>query len=101
MTDAETTLTTVMRNPGDKDVGFCKDGRWRNDRFDAIEAQSSTGSDPKKREDLVKPALREFKERAHQIPLERQVVPRAARANVDVVHRAEHHLTVQRVSGGR
>jgi peptide/nickel transport system substrate-binding protein len=101
VTDAETTLTPVLRNPGDKGVGFYNYGRSRNDRFDAIAAQSSTEADPKKREELVKAALREWKEQVHTIPLHRQVIPWAARANVDVVHRADNYLTVEWVSVGR
>ena len=53
VTDAETTLTPVMRNNlGEKGVGFYNYGRSRNDKLDALAAQSSTEADPKKREEL-------------------------------------------------
>jgi peptide/nickel transport system substrate-binding protein len=95
ITDAETTLTPVMRNNlGDKGVGAYNYGKSRNDRFDALAAQSSNEADPKKREELVKAALREWKEQVHTIPLHRQVIPWAARANVDVVHRPDNWLEV-------
>jgi peptide/nickel transport system substrate-binding protein len=94
VTDAETTLTPVMRNLGDKGVGLYNYGRSRNDRFDALAAQSTTEPDPRKREALVKAALREWKEQVHTIPLHRQMVPWAARAHVDVVHRADNWLEV-------
>ena len=94
VTDAETTLTPVMRNPGPKGEGLYNYGRSRNDRFDALAAQSTTEPDPRKREALVKAALREWKEQVHTIPLHRQVVPWAARAHVDVVHRADNWLEV-------
>jgi peptide/nickel transport system substrate-binding protein len=94
VTDAETTLTPVMRNLGDKGVGLYNYGRSRNDRFDALAAQSSVEADVKKREELIKTALREWKEQAHTIPLHRQVIPWAARSNVTVVHRADNWLEV-------
>jgi peptide/nickel transport system substrate-binding protein len=94
VTDAETTLTPVMRNPGPRGEGLYNYGRSRNDRFDALAAQSTTEPDPRKREGLVKAALREWKEQVHTIPLHRQMVPWAARAHVDVVHRADNWLEV-------
>ena len=94
VTDAETTLTPVMRNLGDKGVGLYNYGRSRNDRFDALAAQSSVEADVKKREELIKAALKEWKEQVHTLPLHRQVIPWAARSNVTVVHRADNWLEV-------
>jgi peptide/nickel transport system substrate-binding protein len=82
VTDAETTLTPVMRNPGTKGEGLYNYGRSRNDRLDALAAQSSVEADPKKRETLIRQALAEWKQQIHSIPLHRQVIPWAARSNV-------------------
>jgi peptide/nickel transport system substrate-binding protein len=102
VTDAETVLTPVMRNNlGEKGIGFYNYGHSRNDTFDALAAQSSVEPDPKKREALVKAALREFKESVHTLPLHRQVIPWAARSNVTVVPRADNWLEVQWVSVGK
>jgi len=100
ITDAETTLTPVLRNPGEKGVGFYNYGRSRNDKFDALAAQSSVEADTRKREQLVKAALKEFKESVHTLPLHRQVIPWAARSNVNVVHRADNWFEVQWVTVG-
>ena len=94
VTDAETTLTPVMRNLGDRGVGLYNYGRSRNDRFDALAAQSSVEPDARKREELIKAALKEWKEQVHTIPLHRQVIPWAARSNVSVVHRPDNWLEV-------
>jgi len=95
VTDAEPTLTPVLRNNlGEKGIGFYNYGHAKNDKADALAAQSSTEPDPKKREVLVKAALTEFKEAVEVIPLHRQVIPWAARANVNVVHRADNWLEV-------
>jgi peptide/nickel transport system substrate-binding protein len=101
VTDAETTLTPVMRNPGAKGEGLYNYGRSRNDKFDALAAASSIEPDAKKREGLVKAALAEWKEQVHSIPLHRQVIPWAARSNVGVVHRADNFVEVSWVQIGR
>ncbi|MFN8898302.1 MAG: ABC transporter substrate-binding protein [Pseudomonadota bacterium] len=95
VTDAETTLTPVMRNPGPKGEGLYNYGRSRNDRFDALAAQSTTEADPKKRESLIRAALREWKDQVHTIPLHRQVIPWAMRANVTAVHRPDNWLLAE------
>ena len=100
VTDAETTLTPVMRNLGEKGVGLYNYGRSRNDKFDALAAQSSVEADAKKREELIKTALREWREQVHTIPLHRQVIPWAARSNVTLVHRADNWLEVAWVTLG-
>ena len=102
VTDAETTLTPVMRNNlGEKGIGFYNYGHSRNDTFDALAAKSSVEPDPKKREELVKAALREWKENVHTLPLHRQVIPWAARSNVTVVPRADNWFEVQWVTVGK
>ena len=73
ITDAEITLTPVLRNRGDKGVGFYNYGSSRNDKFDALAAASSTEADPKKREDLVKAALQEYHDAVNTLPLHRQI----------------------------
>jgi peptide/nickel transport system substrate-binding protein len=99
VTDAETTLTPVMRNNlGEKGIGFYNYGHSRNDKLDALAAQSSTEADPKKREALIKAALREYREQFTALPLHRQVIPWAARSNVNVVHRADNWFEVSWVT---
>jgi peptide/nickel transport system substrate-binding protein len=100
--DAEVVLTPVMRNnAGSKGVGFYNYGHSRNDKLDALAAQSSVEPDPKKREEIVKAALREFKDQVTTIPLHRQVIPWAARSNVEVVHRPDNWLEVAWVRIGK
>jgi peptide/nickel transport system substrate-binding protein len=94
VTDAETTITPVLRNAGAGGQGLYNYGRVVNDKFDQMAAASSVEADPKKREELVKAALREYTSQAHLIPLHRQVIPWAARTNVNAVHRADNWLEV-------
>jgi peptide/nickel transport system substrate-binding protein len=92
VTDAETTITPVLRARGDKGQGLFNYGNVRNDRFEQLAVASSIEADPKQREEFVKAALREYREQVHVIPLHRQVIPWAARSNVDAVHRADNWL---------
>lgn len=94
VTDAETTLTPVMRTVAPGGAGTFNYGRVSNPKFDQLAIQSSSEGDPKKREQLVKAALLEWKEQVHTIPLHRQVIPWAARSNVEVVHRPDNWLEV-------
>ena len=94
VTDAETTLTPVMRFPAEGGIGLYNWGRVRNEKFEFAAVAQSQEPDAKKREELVKAALREYKSQVHLIPLHRQVVPWAARSNVDVTHRADNWLEV-------
>jgi peptide/nickel transport system substrate-binding protein len=98
VTDAETSMTPLMRIRGEKGVGLYNYGNVRNEKFDALAAQSSIEPDPKKREELVKAALREWREQVHTIPLHRQVIPWASRSNVTAVHRADNWLEVNWVT---
>jgi peptide/nickel transport system substrate-binding protein len=94
VTDAETTITPVLRAYGEKGVGLFNYGRVKNEKFEELAKASSVEPDPKKREDLVKGALREYTQQAHLLPLHRQVIPWAARSNIDAVHRADNWLEV-------
>jgi len=93
VTDAETTLTPVLRNlQPTGGIGSYNYGRSTNAKFDDLAARSSVEADPVKRKELVMAALTEWKEQVHTIPLHRQVIPWAARSNVTAVHRADNYL---------
>ena len=91
----------LRNNLGEKGIGFYNYGKARNDKADALALQSSTEADPKKREEIVKAALREFKDQVAVIPLHRQVIPWAARCTVNVVHRADNWFEAQWVTIGK
>ncbi len=92
ITDAETTLTPILRNRGTGGVGDYNYGNTRNPKLDELAAASSQEPDPRRREELIKAALREHNEQVHHLPLHRQVIPWAARQNIDVVHRPDNWL---------
>jgi peptide/nickel transport system substrate-binding protein len=92
ITDAETTLTPVLRTRGDGGTGSWNFGRASDAKLDELAAASSREADPKKREQLVKAALTRAKEQVLYIPLHRQMIPWVARSNVQVVHRPDNWL---------
>ena len=98
ITDAEVTLTPVLRNRGADGVGAWNYGNFKDEALDAAAAASSREADPKKREELIKTALKINRDNVHYLPLHRQVIPWAARSNVSVVHRADNWLEVQWVT---
>ncbi|HEY9105618.1 MAG TPA: ABC transporter substrate-binding protein [Roseateles sp.] len=101
ITDAEVILTPVFRHRGAKGVGDYNYGNFRNDRADALAAQSSVEPDPKKREQLIRGALQALREEVNIIPLHRQVIPWAARANVTPVHRPDNFVELAWVTISR
>jgi len=98
VTDAETTLTPVMRTPGPGGIGSFNYGRSSNAKFDDLALKSGTEADPAKRKELILAALTEWKEQVHTIPLHRQVIPWGARSNVTASHRADNFLMWQWVT---
>jgi peptide/nickel transport system substrate-binding protein len=92
ITDAETTLTPLLRTRGEGGIGAWNFGQIANARLDELAAASSREADPVKREQLIKAALQQHKDQVLTLPLHRQVVPWAVRQNIDVVHRADNWL---------
>ncbi len=95
ITDAETVLTPVLRNRGASGVGDYNYGNYKNAKLDEAAAASSKEPDAKKREALIKQALLAHNEEINTLPLHRQVIPWAARSNVNVVHRADNFVEYQ------
>jgi peptide/nickel transport system substrate-binding protein len=94
VTDAETTITPVMRFPAPGGIGLYNWGRVKNDKLEQLAAAQGVEPDAKKREELVKAALREWRDQVHAVPLHRQMIPWAVRSNVDAVHRADNWLEI-------
>jgi peptide/nickel transport system substrate-binding protein len=102
VTDAETTLTPVLRNlQPTGGIGSYNYGRSTNAKFDDLAARSSVEADPAKRRELILAALTEWKEQVHTIPLHRQVIPWGARANVSAVHRPDNYFVWEWVTIGK
>ncbi|MDT8998930.1 ABC transporter substrate-binding protein [Paucibacter sp. APW11] len=100
ITDAEIMMTPVLRNRAENGVGYNNFGGFKNDKADPLAAASSVEADAAKREQLIKSALREYKEAVNIIPLHRQMIPWGVRQNVNAVHRSDNWLEVAWVKIG-
>jgi len=95
VTDAETTLTPIYRTRAAGGIGDFNYGQVNNPKMDQLAAASSKEPDAKKREQLIKAAIKEHNDQVHHIPLHRQYIPWAMRSNVEAVHRADNFLEWQ------
>ena len=93
ITDAETTMTPLLRSRAGNGIGDYNYGNFKNVKFDEAAAASSKEADPMKREALIKTALLALNDEINTLPLHRQVIPWATRSNISVVHRADNVLT--------
>jgi peptide/nickel transport system substrate-binding protein len=100
ITDAETSMTPLYRNRGAGGVGAYNYGNVRNDKADELAGKSSVEGDPAKREALVKAALKAYRDAIVVIPLHRQVIPWAVRANVTAAHKADNYVELKWFSVG-
>jgi peptide/nickel transport system substrate-binding protein len=100
ITDAYTTFEQVMHSRGENGIGYYNWGNFKDAKLDELIDASAKEPDPARREQLVKAAMRQHNEQVHHIPLHRQVIPWAARSNVNVVHRADNWLEWQWVTVG-
>jgi peptide/nickel transport system substrate-binding protein len=91
VTDAQTTLSPVLRSRDEKTGnGSFNYGRYVNPKLDALIDAAAVETDPAKRKTIVTQALTEHNEQIHHVPLHRQVIPWAMRANVSAVHRPDN-----------
>jgi peptide/nickel transport system substrate-binding protein len=95
ITDGQTTFDQIYHSKTASGKGDWNWGDVKNPTIDALEEQQAQEADPKKREVIVRKLLKEMNEQVHYLPLHRQVIPWAARSNVDVVHRPDNWLEYQ------
>ena len=100
ITDAETSMTPLYRNRAPGGIGAYNYGNYRNDKADELAGKSSVEGDPVKREALVKAALQAYREDIAVIPLHRQMIPWAVRANVTPAHKADNYVELKWFSVG-
>lgn len=98
ITDAETLFTSHLRHRGAKGEGEYNRGNFRDDELDATVAASSHEADPELRKGLIKKAFKREAEQLHYLPLHRQYLAWAARADLSAVQRPDGWLEWRWVS---
>jgi peptide/nickel transport system substrate-binding protein len=89
--DAFFTLQPVLSTQNGKGDGDFNYGRYTNSsKFDALVNEIKTEMNPDKRLALIRAAIAAHNAEIHLLPLHRQVIPWAARSNVEVPHRADN-----------
>jgi peptide/nickel transport system substrate-binding protein len=91
-TDPGFTLTPVIHGRTGGGKGDFNSGRYRDDALDALIDSVEAELDPAKRRALMLDAFKRVREQVYTIPLHRQMIPWAERANVHTVHRADNVL---------
>jgi peptide/nickel transport system substrate-binding protein len=91
-TDAIFTLQPVLHSRNDKGDGDYNWGNYKDEAFDAMIDDAKGDTDPKHRQETINKAMQYFHDHVFMIPLHLQVIPWAARSNVEVVHRADNWL---------
>jgi peptide/nickel transport system substrate-binding protein len=94
-TDAIFTLQPVLSTWNGKGDGDYNYGRYSNAKLDELTARIKTDMNFEERLDLIHDALAAHNAEVNHIPLHRQVIPWASRANVTVVHRADNYVIPQ------
>ena len=96
-TDAIFTLQPVLATFNGKGDGDYNYGRYTNSaKFDALVAEIKNEMNADKRLALIRRALELNKDEINVLPLHRQVIPWAVRANVDTPHRADNNVWAYR-----
>jgi len=89
-TDAIFVLQPVLSSYNGKGDGDFNYGRYTNARIDALTARIKVDMDATERLDLIHQAFLAQNAEINLLPLYRQVIPWATRANVSVVHRPDN-----------
>jgi len=95
--DAFYSLDALVRTRGQDGGGEFNLGRYSNPRADALIARIKAEPDAAARKQLMAQALQLVKDDVAYIPLHDQVIPWAARKNVELVHRADNRVDMRLV----
>ena len=91
ITDAQTMLSPVLHSPDPRTgSGSFNYGRYTNPKLDALIDAAAVETNGEKRREIIRQAIAEHNAQVHHVPLHRQMIPWAMRANVTVVHRADN-----------
>ena len=91
-TDGAFVLQPVLHSYSGEGDGDYNYGRYRDGKLDALVDQVMVEMNPQKRLALIRRALEIHRDAVYHLPLHRQVVPWAARTNVEVPHRADNQV---------
>lgn len=89
-TDPGFTLTPVIHGKNGKGKGDFNSGRYKDEALDRLIDSIEGELDPVKRRSMMLEAFRRVRDNIYTIPLHRQMIPWAERANVHAFHRPDN-----------
>jgi peptide/nickel transport system substrate-binding protein len=95
------TLTPVLHGRDGKGKGDFNSGRYKDEALDRLIDAVEVEMDPARRRGMMLEAFRKIRDNVYVIPLHRQMIPWAVRANVKVVHRPDNVVEALWVSVGQ
>ena len=95
--DALYSLQSLVRSVGAGGDGNYNVGRYSNPQMDALIERIKKETDQKNRNDLIEQALVLSHQDVSHIPLHNQVIPWAAKKNIQMVHRADNRIDMRSV----
>jgi peptide/nickel transport system substrate-binding protein len=95
------TLTPVLHGRDGKGNGDFNSGRFHDPELDRLIDAIAVEIDAGKRRSMMLEAFKRVRENVYVIPLHRQMIPWAARANVKVVHRPDNVVEALWITVGK
>jgi peptide/nickel transport system substrate-binding protein len=95
--DALYSLQSLVRSVGAGGDGNYNVGRYSNPQMDALVERIKKETDQKNRNELIEQALVLSHQDVSHIPLHNQVIPWAAKKNIQMVHRADNRIDMRAV----
>lgn len=98
--DALYSLQSLVRtkDPNGGADGNYNEGRYSNPDIDKLVDQIKVETDPAKRDALIEQALILEHQDISHLPLHNQIIPWAARKNIDIIHRPDNRIDWRRLS---
>ncbi len=99
--DAHNVLYPIMASPGEGGQGQFNLGAYSNARVDELTAKIASETDDKKRNELIREAMKIHQDDVGHIPLHQQALNWAVKKNIDLVQRPDNYMPWMYVKVGK
>jgi peptide/nickel transport system substrate-binding protein len=90
--DAHNVLYPILASPGEGGQGQFNLGAYSNARVDELTAKIASETDDKKRNEMIREAMKIHQDDVGHIPLHQQALNWAVRKNIDLVQRPDNYM---------
>ncbi len=99
--DAHNVLYPIMASPGEGGQGQFNLGAYSNARVDELTTKIASETDDKKRNELIREAMRIHQDDVGHIPLHQQALNWAVKKNIELVQRPDNYMPWMYVKVGK